>query len=279
MSASEPHQHYVYLYRTKAGKPLYVGYGASVMRPAAHHGKHAHNDDLSEALNQHPGYTLEISGPFGDRQRALAVETALISAFRQEPTLCNVHNGHVDWRFRPMGVPNRFNQRVDQPPLDGADLKGLAVRAGGIILVKIGEQDLGDGRASGLLSRAPSDDQIAARVDRWWQLKGHAASEWRDAPGISPSLLIGVGGRASLQMVIASIRIDRHGWADAIASADANGLVRVPHDENNLGALDRYKVRGRRIDPEAGLKFGQFRQQSFIVYDNAGVVIKGGRRS
>jgi hypothetical protein len=80
-------------------------------------------------------------------------------------------------------------------------------------------------------------------------------------------------------MVIASIKIDRHGWADAIASADANGLVRVPHAENDLGALDRYKVRGRRIDPEAGLKFGQFRHQSFIVYDNTGVVIKGGRRS
>jgi len=46
MTMSAETQHYVYVYRSKGGKPLYVGYGAGVVRSAAHLGKGAHNQKL-----------------------------------------------------------------------------------------------------------------------------------------------------------------------------------------------------------------------------------------
>lgn len=278
MSASNINQHYVYIYRTKSGKPLYVGYGASVVRSAAHLSKQAHNKKLSAALRQHPDYTLEIAGPFGDEHRARAVEIALISAYRNEPTLCNDNKGHLAWRFRPLGVPNAFVQRVDQPALGNDDLCALARRARGLIVVNINDRDLGDGRAGDLLAHIPDDARIAERVDRWWQLRGHALRTWRDMPADSPGLLLGVSGRGALRMVIASLEIDRSGWGEAIDAGKHSGLLRIPHDTANLRQLDRYQIRGRRIDIGAGLEFGRFRHETFIVMDASGSTVKGGRK-
>jgi predicted GIY-YIG superfamily endonuclease len=278
MSTGDPNQHYVYLYRTKAGKPLYVGYGASVVRSAAHLSKQAHNEKLSAALRQHPDHTLEIGGPFGDEHSARSVETALISAYRHESTLCNVNKGHHTWRFRPLGVPNEFVQRVDQPALAGDDLCTMARRARGLIIVNIHDRDLGDGRAGDLLADIPDDAQIAERMDRWWQLRGHAIRTWRDTSADSPGLLVGVSGRGSLRMVIASIEIDRRGWREAIDAGERGGLLRIPHDAANLRRLDRYQIRGRRIDVAAGIDFGRFRHETFIVLDATGATIKGGRK-
>ena len=278
MTISDPNRHYVYLFRTKAGKPLYVGYGASVVRSASHLSKHAHNDKLSAALLRHPDHTLEIAGPFGDEHSARSVETALISAYRDEPTLCNVNKGHHMCRFRPLGVPNEFVQRVDQPALAAADLSELARRARGLIIVGINDRDLGDGRPGDLLADISGDAKIAERVDRWWQLRGHAIRTWRDTPADSPGLLVGVSGRGALRMVIASIAIDRKGWLAAIEASQRGGLLRIPHDAANLRGLDRYRIRGRRIEVDAGVDFGRFRQETFILMDATGSIVKGGRR-
>ncbi|MGK5060327.1 hypothetical protein ACQ4WY_25675 [Janthinobacterium sp. LB2P49] len=270
-------QHYVYFYRTKAGKPLYIGYGLRAVRSAAHLTDRAHNKKLTDALLD-GNYTLEIAGPFGDEQRARAVETALISAYQLESTLCNINKGHDAWRFRSLGVPNAFVHRVDSLPLNREEWVKLAKRAGGIVVVNINDCDLEDGRAGDLLANIRSDIEIANRVDRYWQLKGFAIREWVKAPTFSPGLLVGVSGRGALRMVIASIRIDRSGWGDAVAEARRHGLLRIPHDAENLGELDYLKLRGRRIDPAAGQRFGRLRHELFIILDKNGEVILGGKK-
>lgn len=271
----DTNQHYVYLYRNKSGKPLYVGYGARAVRSAAHLTEHAHNQQLTLALAA-GSYTLEIAGPFGDEQRARAVETALISSYRLEQTLCNVNKGHDAWRFRSLGVPNAFVRRVDKSPLTRDEWGRLAQRAGGLVIVNINDCDLGDGRPGDLLANVPTDSVLAQRIDRYWQLRGHALRQWVDQPENSPGLLIGVSGRGALRMVIASLRINRRGWGAAVAAAKPPGLLIVPHDAA-LGMLDCYQLRGRRIDP-AGLQFGRLRHELFIVMNGAGQIVKGGKK-
>jgi len=274
---NEDSRHYVYVYRNKYGKPLYVGYGASVVRSAAHVGKRAHNAALTAALGT-GGYTLEVAGPFGNEQRAKAVETALISAFRLEPTLCNDNKGHESWRFRSLGVPNDFVRRVDQPTLERATWRELAKRAGGLIVVYINDRDLGDGRRGDLLANLPPNAKLVQRVDRYWQLRSYAADTWVAKPRRSPGLLVGVSGSGAMRMVIASMRIDRRGWQAAVAAALPQGLLAVPLLAKANDALDAYQLRGRRVGLGAGLRFGALRHQSFILMDPAGRTVKGGRK-
>jgi len=173
------------------------------------------------------GYTVEIAGPFGDQMGARAVETALISAYRLEQTLCNVNKGHESWRFRALGVPNEFVGRVDQPALDRDTWRGIAKKAGGVIVVNINDCALGDGRRGDLLANVPANAELAERVDRYWQLRGHAERTWVSSPQGSPGLLVSVSGRGAMRMVIASIRIAPRLGA-AVAAAQPHGLLAVP---------------------------------------------------
>jgi hypothetical protein len=145
-------------------------------------------------------------------------------------------------------------------------------------MVNINDLDLGDGREGDLLVDVPDDDKIAQRVDRWWRLYGHASREWSGQPKKSPGLLLGIAGRGGQRMILASIRIDRAGWAKAISEPLKGGLICIPHDEQNLEGLDYRRLRGRRIDLGGDLRFGRFNHEVFIVLDNTGTVVKGGRK-
>lgn len=270
-------QHYVYVYRSENGRPLYVGYGASVVRSAAHLGKNAHNERLTQALAGE-AYTVEIAGPFGDEMRAKAVETALISAYRLEPTLCNFNKGHESWRFRSLGVPNEFVHRIDQPALDRSAWRNLAKQSEGVIVVNINDCDLGDGRRGDLLANLPANAALAQRVDRYWQLRGHAERNWVSSAQRSPGLLVGVSGRGAMRMVIASTLIDRSGWGAAAAGARPQGLLAIPLLLKPDDTLDAYQLRGRRVDVSAGIRFGALRHELFIVMNAAGRIVKGGRK-
>ena len=261
-----------------SGKPLYVGYGASAVRSAAHLGNQAHNQELTAALKK-GNYTLEIAGPFGDAPRAKAVETALISAFRFEPTLCNSNKGHNSWRFRSLGVPNEFVRRVDKAALDHEAWRTLVQRAGGIIVVNINDCDLGGGRRGDLLANVPSNAQLRQRIERFWQLRGHAERTWVTAPQQSPGLLLAVSGRGAMRMVIASVRIDRRGWGAAVDGAQPGGLLCIPLQAKPDDALDAYQLRGRRVGLDSDLRFGRLIHELFIVLDEAGQIVKGGRKS
>src|SRR5262245_4855336 len=99
-------EHYVYLYRDKQGTVKYVGYGRGSSR-AISHTNISHNSRLKTFLDK-KNYTLEIAGPFDSKPIGTALETALISALKPE---YNVVQGSTRYRFRPLGVPQRFVAR------------------------------------------------------------------------------------------------------------------------------------------------------------------------
>jgi excinuclease UvrABC nuclease subunit len=99
--------HFVYIYRDLRGRVLYVGYGANSGRGASHQSG-SHNPELDAYLRT-SAYRAEISGPFGSEEMGRAVETALISAL--DPRF-NRAEGATKHRFRPLGVPENFSERI-----------------------------------------------------------------------------------------------------------------------------------------------------------------------
>ena len=88
MSARMPErstEHFVYLFRDRRGKARYCGYGKSPER-AVSHVSGSHRPEL-EAFLRTEKYTLEVAGPFGDRDTGLAVETALITALEDRKSV------------------------------------------------------------------------------------------------------------------------------------------------------------------------------------------------
>lgn len=274
-SSMDASQHYVYLYRDMLGNPIYVGYGRHARRSSAHIGTRAHNARLTTMLRQ--GFTLEVSGPFGSEQVARAVETALISALMRGNMLANKNEGRHSWRFRPLGVPQRFVDRLDMPVLCTHELGQVCQRFNGVIFVMISDQQLSDGRPGDVLANFPSDIEVASRMERWWQLAGRARRDWVSNPGESPGILVALGGTGDFRIVIASLEIDKNGWGDAV-NKRVDGLVTVPHAPQ-LRALDSAKLRGRKIDTALELKFGSLRHQQFILFDRYGNWVAGGNKS
>lgn len=111
-------------------------------------------------------------------------------------------------------------------------------------------------------------------MDRWWQ-QGKLIPAWTKAPEQSPGLLVGVFGSPGRQTVIASLQIDQSGWATAERRPGNQGRVRVPLV--NEDELDAFSLRGRRISPAAGLKFGRFAIESFAILDSSGSLAFGRR--
>jgi len=232
-------EHYVYLYRDYRGRARYVGYGRQSERARSHLGG-SHNEGLNAFLADRE-YRLEIAGPFGDAETGLAVETALISALQPE---FNIDPGASRWRFRPLGVPLQFAERQVASELtldDVLEAQGNARMP--VIFVIVSGIDFPDSRVGYDPASPPSDDQIRARVEAWWQLQ-RFVPEWGAQPESSPGLLVGVNGSPGGQTIIASLRIDRGGWADA--QADSGGLLRIPLLDP--ADLDAFSLRGRRIE-------------------------------
>jgi len=259
-------EHYVYIYRDRQDRIQYVGYGRYTDRPSVHL-VGSHNRGLDEFLAARQ-YRLEIAGPFGDAATGLAVETALISALRPE---CNVAEGESRWRFRPLGVPLAYSERLLQPELLVEDFLTAQVEGPApVLFVIVTSADFkDDGRVGYDPADPPSDDDVRARVERWWQLQ-RFVPEWSADPECSPGLLVGVFGSPGRQLVIASLLIDRSGWTTA--EVESGGLLRVPLKEP--ADLDAFSLRGRRIAAAAGLRFGGIPAQFFIRVGVDGRVLR-----
>jgi hypothetical protein len=268
-------EHYVYLYRNLAADPIYVGYGKKAKRSMSHVSPSGHNPDLTRELAK--GYTLEISGPFGNELTARAVETALISALSRTTVLTNKNRGPTKWRFRPLGVPAKFVDRLDLPALTRKDLASVAASTNGIIFVIINDKDFEDGRQGDPLTNLPTDADLAKRMDRWWQLRLHA-DKWGSNSNQSPGLLVAVGGTPSYRLIIGSLFIDKKKWSHSLNNVLPHGLLIVPHS-TRLCNLDAMKIRGRRLDASTNLKFGSLRHQSFILHDDKGNHVGGGNKT
>jgi hypothetical protein len=266
--ASGEEGHYVYLYRNPKGKALYVGYGANHRR-ATIHSSRSHNKTLESFLRKNK-YTVDIAGPFLSKTTGCAVETALISVLRPE---FNVHPGSTECRFRPLGLPNDFADRVLLPALSRRDVFrhiGRSESVTSVLLVYVGDKEFEDGRKPYNPANPPKEDEILERMDRWWQIGRHI-EHWRKNASESPAVLIGLSGPPKDRFIIGAIKIYQVKWD----SVDKDGgLYSIPTTEPN--DLDAFGLRGRKISPEANLKFGGWTSQFFIILKRNGRVIGGG---
>jgi len=259
--------HYVYRYLDSRGRVRYVGYGRETDR-ATSHLVGSHNRALNEFLEAKQ-YRIEIAGPFADEQTGRAVETALISALQPE---FNIDAGPSRWRFRPLGVPLQYADRLSEPELLLHDfLSAQGSDPVPVLFVIVTSVDFDDDRVGYNPASPPSDEQIRVRVDRWWQVR-RFVDAWASTPDDSPGLLIGVFGSPGRQMVIASARVDRANWREA--ETVSGGLVRVPLVEPV--DLDAFSLRGRRIASAAGLRFGGYPAQFFVRLGRDGAILESG---
>jgi hypothetical protein len=159
-----PSAHYVYLYRDLRDKVRYVGYGTSTQRATSHLRKN-HNARLSAFLAAR-AYHLQVAGPFETEQTGRAVEAALISTLKPD---LNIDPGPDKYRFRPLGVPLAYADRLVEPELTLSNFRSLqGARPAPILFVRINDTDFADNRVGYNPARPPTDDQIRERCDRWF---------------------------------------------------------------------------------------------------------------
>jgi hypothetical protein len=278
--SSDPGQHFVYVYRDRAGNPAYFGQGAHASRPADHvvdrHNR-AFGTWLAEQQGQH---RVEMIGPLESKEMADAIETALVSACAPSTvlsrTLFNASPGVARFRFRRYGVPQELAERTARA-LERPDFDDLARRHGPLLFVRIDQvnPDTEDPRGHGLAA-APDDAGIRRRLQGPWQLGKHLKA-WAATPARSPVLLVGVSGPPEAQVVIASSFVDRTRWAATVA--DLRGLLEVPLVDHDIDAL---QLRGHSIAAEFRLRFERARAGHFRLFDTAGfghLVRRGGQHA
>ncbi|MDB6021617.1 MAG: hypothetical protein JWQ04_1474 [Pedosphaera sp.] len=263
--------HYVYLYRDERGKARYVGYGERVSRANSHLIR-SHNPKLADFVSGQGKFTIEVAGPFGTQEIGRLIETAVMSALDSD---FNVAQGPSHARFRPLGVPDDYAERLSMPALQRIDFISAQDSPMPVLFVIVGEKNFDDGRVGYDLANPPADDQIRERVDRWWQLSGFIP-RWSNAPNESPGLLIGINGSPGSQIVIASLMIDRANWGKADGFSRGEGKVRIPLLQTPK--LDAFNFRGRRVDRTAKLAFDSIAAGCYIVLNLDGTS-SGGRRA
>jgi hypothetical protein len=107
---------------------------------------------------------LEIAGPFRSAVTGRAVETALISILKP---VFNKHPGSEDCRFRPLGLPKPYADRLLLPPLRKRDFFDKSSRKlSSVLFVYVGDHDFGDGRKPYDPTKPPKDDrgQVSGRT-------------------------------------------------------------------------------------------------------------------
>ena len=248
-------QNYVYLYRTLAGVPVYVGYGHEVARALQHSGG-SHNQPLRDWLAKNQ-FNLRIAGPYSSESEAKAVEAALISAMNPR---FNVAPGDGP-QFTPVGVPAGLWER---PQMEAMTLDQIGRAASGALLVYLAPGDfLTDGRKK-FDAAQPTDREAVSNIEGVWDISSHL-STWKKDPISGPQVLIGVHGPVKHRFVVGALRIDTSAWGRDSDWIEERRRWRVPlSDPTNL---DAYGLRGRRLKD---VKFGQFSHQLHIWVDGRG---------
>ncbi len=249
--------HFVYIYRDENRKIRYVGYGKGSDRAMPPD----HSPGVRKFVDRSK-FTLEIAGPYGSSDTGKAVETALISVLDAGQLLNSSKSpGPTHFRFRPLGVPEAFAERLVQPALERRNLASI----GPVLFIFISKMDFDgdDPRPGYSLDEPPPDSAILARMKGWWQLGRHVA-EWKRKPQQSPRVLVGVAGPPSHRIIIGAVAIDQQGWT----AQPEKGLYPVPTIETSQ--LDACELRGRLISPKAKIKFGALRHQLFVILKRNG---------
>ena len=248
-------KYYVYLYKdSKNGKVKYVGRGAKITRATAHQLR-SHNKELEAWLTKQT-FKLEIAGPFENELTSKAVESALISS--HSPTF-NKRQEASKFIFRPVGVPDKYVTRLQKPPLTKDEIfKGSTTK---IILVRITDKDFHDRVGYNQVS-PPGDEEVAARVEKYWQLgREDLLENWKANKHESPTLLLGIFGSPGNQIIIASLEIDCNQWANV--DVQKNKLIAIPLKSSQN--LDKYGLRGYGLCQTAEIRFGRFKSAQFRI--------------
>ena|ERR1700722_10117489 len=260
--------HYVYAYRDEKGKIRYVGYGKGVARATSRNRSKA----MLEFLLQRK-YTLEVAGQYGSKETGLAVETALISLLHPDLNSRKAP-GPTHLQFRPLGVPEKFSNRLAASPLESADFTGLGQgRSCPFLFVFISKLDFvgDDSRRGYSLAKPLSDPEILKRMEGWWQL-GRYVRTWKTHPQQSPRILVGVTGDPAHRIIIGAVAINWQAWGK---HPPDRGLYLVP--TLKTANLDAHGLRGRLISPNANIKFGAFKHQFFVILGRNGKAVAGQR--
>jgi len=252
-------EHFVYLYRTLGGEPVYVGYGHTVQRALSHAGG-SHNQGLKAWLSRSK-FDLQVAGPYSNEVEAKAVEAALISSMNPK---FNRTPGDGP-KFSPVGVPPSLWERPRLPELS---LRQIGRLAGGALLVYLAPGDfLRDGRRK-FDAAMPSDDVAVSNIEKNWDLKS-LVDQWQRNPRSIPQVIIGIHGRVDHRFIVGALEIDRDEICNPRNQRRAARWSRprwkVPlMDSTNL---DVAELRGRRVKD---IRFGQFSHQLHIWVDSSG---------
>lgn len=252
-------EHFVYLYRTPAGAPVYVGYGHHAERAISHRGA-SHNQEFKEWLNSHD-FDLQVAGPYSSESEAKSVEAALISALSPK---FNKAPGDGPG-FSPLGVPPQLSSRVQQPALT---LSEIGILTGGALLVYLAPGDLlPDGRRKFDVAQ-PSDEDAVRNIERNWDIEALLPT-WTGDPTTAPRVLIGLHGKPKHRFVVGALEIDtqRLGEDQFMHKSPRWPRHRWQIPLVNRQQLDMCGIRGRRVD---NIKFGQFSHQLHIWVDRHG---------
>lgn len=190
------------------------------------------------------------------------METALISLIHP-PLNSTKAPGPSGSRFRPLGIPEAFAERLGEPRLTAQDFKALGGgKACPLLFVIISSKDFEgeDTRPGYSLDKPLSDSDLLARMDRWWQIGRHVAA-WKITPQNSPRILVAVSGTPQHRVIVAAVKINRRGWR--AAQPEPNQLYQIPTVATPN--LDAYKLRGRLLSPDINIKFGGITSQFFVI--------------
>jgi hypothetical protein len=160
-------------------------------------------------------------------------------------------------------MPLAFADRLIQEPLTEVDLRclGDGIGAYPILFVYINHHNFDDGRMGYDLANPPSDEEILARMDRWWQLRPYV-NQWMANPSQSPGLLVGVSNPPQNRFIIGAVTVARTRWK--FTRRDGASLYQVP----TVGPsdLDAFHLRGRRISADVAIPFSNRRDQHFVLF-------------
>ena len=252
-------EHFVYLYRTPKGQPIYVGYGKSVQRALAHSGS-SHNSDLKLWLTKNR-FDLQVAGPYDSEREAKSVEAALISSLNPR---FNKAPGDGP-KFVPVGVPGLLWERPRLPELT---LSEIGLISGGALLVYLAPGDvLQDGRKK-FDAATPLDEDAVSNIEKYWDLQA-LIELWEEDPTSKPTVVLGLHGRVSHRFIVGALEIDRDRLCDSENQRTSKQWSRprwhIPLRDKTK--LDTHELRGRRV---RDIRFGQFSHQLHIWVDGQG---------
>ncbi|MDP2357833.1 MAG: hypothetical protein Q8M31_17465 [Beijerinckiaceae bacterium] len=261
-------EQYVYLYRDERGNPRYVGRGKNSVRSLAHGTLSGHNSDLDDWLKASK-FSLEICGPFESEDICCTVESALISCLVQTPRLANdffnKSLGVSKGQFRPAAVPAAFMDRPQEPALTRSDFDRFIDDGLRFLFVYINASKFSDGRKGYDIADIPSDDEIASRSEKYWQLSKKIEG-WRSKQTHFPTHLVALSGPKERRFVVGCSEIIRNTsgcWVMLDNMFHAEGMVTVPIERKNLDALG---MRGRHLSSSMPIAFNSFRHSVFQLY-------------